>query len=132
MGYSSDGNNSRTIIIPHCNSYLSFYDLETLVFEEILNCNNYAPSDNPQNLNLISRANEESQIPSSEDNIFARLSKSDFYLSSHNLQSSNLNCNNYLPFRNLQSPNLKSRSNGRAKFRFQKMISLLDFLFRIY
>lgn len=52
-------------------------------------------------LYLKSCSNEESQIPSSEDNIFAKLSESDFYLYFRKLQSFNPNYDNYPPCHNL-------------------------------
>lgn len=76
-GYFSDGNNSRTITIPYYNSYLLSHHLKTLVFERVLNCNNYLLSGNLQSPNLESRSNGKSQIPFLENDMLARLSDFD-------------------------------------------------------
>lgn len=47
--------------------------------------------------------------------MFAELSKSDFYLPSHNIQSLTLYCDNYSPFHNPQSPNPDSYSNVKSQ-----------------
>lgn len=79
MSYSNDGDNNRIVIISHCNSYLSSYNLEILVFEEVPNYDNYPPSRNLQNSNPKYCSNRKIQILFSENDIFAGLSKLDFY-----------------------------------------------------
>lgn len=61
VAYSSNNNNSRTIIISYCNSYLSHHNLENLVFERVSNYNNNLLSCNLWNLdpkNCFNRKNQ--------------------------------------------------------------------------
>ena len=75
--YSSDNTNSKTITLPSCNSYLSFYNLEILIFKGVLNCNKIAPSCNPQSPDSKSCSNKKSKILFSKEDLFTELFNSD-------------------------------------------------------
>lgn len=84
-GYSNDDADSKTVTLLCCDSYLLLHDLEISIFEEVQNYNNSAPSCNLKSLDGKSCFKKESQILSSEEDLFARLSNLDLQESSESM-----------------------------------------------
>lgn len=93
--YSCNSNNSRTVILPYCKSYLCLYDLEIPIFERISNYDNY-------------------------HNNYYNNYHNNYYNNYHNKYYSNYS-NNYPFFYNLQSPDLKYYSNRESQILFSPL-----------